>query len=173
MQAQFCFFPQFFWFFLVGVAIQRLFCFVVFWGWVLKQRECFGFCRVVFFFFPLILVKAFFVLFLFFQCRESGVCKNPGQEERGRIQDLNKTNVVVVVVAAAAAAALTLWLSSGFVFLCMCIATAVQKKKKKGACAFSRAGGRGEGEGGKKETTQILFSYPSFTWVVKERAKNI
>jgi len=30
MQAQFCFFPQFFWFFLVGVAIQRLFCFVLF-----------------------------------------------------------------------------------------------------------------------------------------------
>jgi hypothetical protein len=29
MQAQFCFFPQFFWFFFVGVAIQMLFCFVL------------------------------------------------------------------------------------------------------------------------------------------------
>ncbi len=51
--------------FFVGVAIQRLFCFVlfcfvVFWGWVFKKRECFGFCRVVFFFFSSDSCESFF-----------------------------------------------------------------------------------------------------------------
>ncbi len=168
--------------FFVGVAIQRLFCFVlfcfvVFWGWVFKKRECFGFCRVVFFFFPLILVKAFFVLFLFFQCRESGFAKTLGRRRGGGFRTLIKQTLLLLLLLLLQ---LLLWLcgfprvSSGFVFLCTCIATAVQKKKKKkGACAFSRAGGRWEGEGGKKKPTQILSSHPSFSWVVKERANKL
>jgi hypothetical protein len=47
-----------------------------------------------------------------------------------------------------------------------------EEEEKRSMCVFKSSRKRRR-RGRKKKTTQILFSHPSFTWVVKERAKTL